>query len=32
MLAAQGIKNVRALAGGWNQWVADGNPVAEGSP
>jgi 3-mercaptopyruvate sulfurtransferase SseA len=29
MLAAQGVKNVRALAGGWNQWVADGNPVVK---
>jgi 3-mercaptopyruvate sulfurtransferase SseA len=29
MLAAQGVKNVRALLGGWNQWVSDGNPVTK---
>jgi 3-mercaptopyruvate sulfurtransferase SseA len=23
--------NVRALLGGWNEWVADGNPVTRGS-
>jgi 3-mercaptopyruvate sulfurtransferase SseA len=32
MLAAQGVKNVRALAGGWNEWVKGGNPVVKGSP
>jgi 3-mercaptopyruvate sulfurtransferase SseA len=25
-----GITNVKALLGGWNQWVADKNPVAKG--
>jgi len=30
MLKAQGAKDVRALLGGWNQWVADGNPIATG--
>jgi 3-mercaptopyruvate sulfurtransferase SseA len=23
--------NVRALLGGWNEWVKDGNPVTKGS-
>jgi len=27
MLAAQGVKDVRALAGGWNEWVANGGAV-----
>ena len=31
MLTSQGVKQVRALAGGWNQWVADGNPIAKGA-
>jgi len=30
MLQARGVKDVRALLGGWNQWVADKNPVARG--
>jgi len=30
MLQARGVKDVRALLGGWNQWVADGNRVANG--
>jgi len=29
-LKEAGIPNVKALAGGWNQWIADGSPVAEG--
>jgi 3-mercaptopyruvate sulfurtransferase SseA len=28
MLKERGVKDVRALLGGWNQWVADGNKVA----
>jgi 3-mercaptopyruvate sulfurtransferase SseA len=31
MLAAQGVRNVRALLGGWNDWVKDNNPVVKGS-
>jgi len=30
MLQARGVKDVRALLGGWNEWVADGNRVAKG--
>jgi 3-mercaptopyruvate sulfurtransferase SseA len=30
MLQARGVKNVRALLGGWNEWLTDGNPVAKG--
>ena len=30
MLQARGVKDVRALLGGWNQWVADGNKVVKG--
>ncbi len=30
MLQARGVKDVKALLGGWNQWVADGNRVAKG--
>jgi 3-mercaptopyruvate sulfurtransferase SseA len=30
MLQARGVKDVRALLGGWNQWVADGDRVAKG--
>jgi 3-mercaptopyruvate sulfurtransferase SseA len=30
MLQARGVKNVRALLGGWNQRVNDKNPVAKG--
>lgn len=32
MLKERGVKDVRALLGGWNQWVNDGNPVAKGAP
>lgn len=31
MLTAQGVRNVRALLGGWNEWVKDGNPIVKGS-
>jgi len=31
MLKERGVKNVRALTGGWNQWVNDGNKVATGA-
>jgi 3-mercaptopyruvate sulfurtransferase SseA len=27
MLQQRGVKNVRALVGGWNEWVKDGNPT-----
>jgi len=30
MLQARGVKNVRALRGGWSQWLSDGNPVVKG--
>jgi 3-mercaptopyruvate sulfurtransferase SseA len=30
MLNQRGANNVRALLGGWNQWVNDGNPVEKG--
>jgi 3-mercaptopyruvate sulfurtransferase SseA len=29
MLKERGVKNVRALKGGWNQWVAEGNPTVK---
>jgi len=29
MLKERGVRDVRALVGGWNQWVADGNPVVK---
>ena len=31
MLQARGVKNVRALLGGWNEWVNDRNPVVKGA-
>jgi 3-mercaptopyruvate sulfurtransferase SseA len=30
MLQARGVKSVRALRGGWNEWVQAGNPVVKG--
>ena len=30
MLKARGVKSVRALRGGWNQWMHDANPVVKG--
>jgi 3-mercaptopyruvate sulfurtransferase SseA len=30
LLEKRGIKNVKALLGGWNDWVNDGNPVNRG--
>jgi 3-mercaptopyruvate sulfurtransferase SseA len=30
MLQQRGVKNIRALVGGWNEWVKDGNPIAKG--
>jgi 3-mercaptopyruvate sulfurtransferase SseA len=30
MLGARGVKDVRALLGGWNQWVSDGNKIVKG--
>jgi 3-mercaptopyruvate sulfurtransferase SseA len=29
MLKERGVKSVRALKGGWNQWVAEGNPIVK---
>jgi 3-mercaptopyruvate sulfurtransferase SseA len=29
MLQARGVKSVRALRGGWNQWVSEGNPAVK---
>ena len=31
MLQARGVKSIRALRGGWNEWIASGNPVVKGS-
>jgi len=31
MLKARGVKSVRALRGGWNEWVNAGNPIAKGT-
>ena len=30
MLKERGVKNVRALIGGWNTWVKDKGPVVTG--
>ena len=30
MLKERGVKSVRALRGGWNEWVDAGNPVVKG--
>jgi 3-mercaptopyruvate sulfurtransferase SseA len=30
MLQARGVKNIRALRGGWNEWLQAGNPVVKG--
>jgi 3-mercaptopyruvate sulfurtransferase SseA len=30
MLQARGVKSVRALRGGWNEWVESGNPIVKG--
>jgi 3-mercaptopyruvate sulfurtransferase SseA len=30
MLKERGVKNIRALRGGWNEWVSAGNPVVKG--
>ena len=30
MLKQRGVKNIRALVGGWNEWVKDGNPIVKG--
>jgi 3-mercaptopyruvate sulfurtransferase SseA len=29
MLQQRGVKNIRALVGGWNDWVKSGNPTAK---
>jgi 3-mercaptopyruvate sulfurtransferase SseA len=31
MLKERGVKNVRALRGGWNEWVDKGNPIVKGT-
>ena len=30
MLKERGVRNVRALVGGWNEWVKDGNKIVKG--
>jgi 3-mercaptopyruvate sulfurtransferase SseA len=30
MLQERGVKSVRALLGGWNEWVSGKNPIAKG--
>jgi 3-mercaptopyruvate sulfurtransferase SseA len=30
MLQQRGVKDIRALLGGWNQWVNDGNKITKG--
>jgi 3-mercaptopyruvate sulfurtransferase SseA len=30
MLQARGVKSIRALRGGWNEWVDNGNPIVKG--
>jgi 3-mercaptopyruvate sulfurtransferase SseA len=30
MLQARGVKDVRALRGGWNEWIGAGNSVVKG--
>jgi len=27
MLQQRGAKNIRALTGGWNEWIRNGNPT-----
>jgi len=29
MLRERGVKTIRALRGGWNQWVSEKNPVTK---
>jgi 3-mercaptopyruvate sulfurtransferase SseA len=29
MLQQRGVKNIRALVGGWNDWVKSGNPTVK---
>jgi 3-mercaptopyruvate sulfurtransferase SseA len=31
MLKERGVKSIRALRGGWNEWVQAGNPVVKGT-
>jgi 3-mercaptopyruvate sulfurtransferase SseA len=31
MLKARGVKDVRALRGGWNEWVNGYNPIVKGT-
>ena len=31
MLKERGVKNVRALRGGWNDWINAGNPIVKGT-
>jgi 3-mercaptopyruvate sulfurtransferase SseA len=31
MLQARGVKNIRALRGGWNEWLDGGNPIVKGA-
>jgi 3-mercaptopyruvate sulfurtransferase SseA len=32
MLQQRGVKDIRALVGGWNEWVKGGNPIVKGNP
>ena len=31
MLQARGVKSVRALRGGWNEWVGAGGAIVKGT-
>jgi 3-mercaptopyruvate sulfurtransferase SseA len=31
MLQERGVKRVKALLGGWNEWVSAKNPIAKGA-
>ncbi len=31
MLKERGVKSIRALRGGWNEWVNAGNPIVTGT-
>jgi 3-mercaptopyruvate sulfurtransferase SseA len=30
MLQARGVKNIRALRGGWNEWIAAAGAIVKG--
>jgi 3-mercaptopyruvate sulfurtransferase SseA len=31
MLKERGVKSIRALRGGWNEWIGAGNPIVKGA-